>query len=452
MWRMLADPNFQWVLSGSILLGISGGVIGSFALLRKRSLIGDVLAHAALPGICLAFLITGSKDLLGLIIGAALTGFLGTRCVDWITRYSRIKEDTAQAMVLSVFFGFGVVLLTAIQNTGAGNQAGLNDFLFGQSAAMTGRDVRVMATVAVMLLIGVALFYKEFKLICFDPGFAEGVGLPRRIIDAILMALIVMTVVIGLQAVGVVLMAALLITPGVAARYWTDRLPIMILLAGLFGAGSGALGTVASALGPRLATGPLIVLSATAFFVISLLAAPKYGLIAQLIRFLRLRRIVGEENLLRDIYEQYELKVGQTEVADDDFLAQGIELNELTATRDERSFRQLVSHAKALERRGLLRIDRAGEHRICTLTQKGLEKAWDVVHRHRLWEMFLMHEAELKSDHVHRDADDIEHFLTDELVASLEELLKVHNRVPRLLPSVHPLDEPHPVEETSKHA
>lgn len=441
MWSLWLDPNFLWVLTGSVLLGTSSGAIGTFAVLRKRSLLGDVLAHAALPGVCLAFILTGTKETLPLLAGAAFTGYLGIKCIDGITLWSRIKEDTALGIVLTVFFGIGVMMLTAIQHSGAGNQTGLDAFLFGQAAALVGRDVVVIAACAALLLIAVGVLFKEFKLLCFDRGFGEGLGLPMRRIDNLLMVLIVTAVIIGLQAVGVVLMAAMLITPAVAARYWTERLDVMLLLSALFGGLSGMAGAVISALGPRLPTGPLIVLAATAAFLVSLVAAPRRGLFAKGLRYLRMRGKVARENFLRDLYEQYELSVTGPVVADQKMLDKGVDLDSVIGepTSPGRSRRLRV--ARALVRQGLMRIDPIDGKWVCSLTFAGLEAAWDVVRRHRLWEMFLMHEADLKADHVDRDADDIEHFLTPDLVAKLERLLEDHHRGPRLLPSVHPLEE-----------
>lgn len=440
MWTSFLDPNFIWVLSGSTLLGVSSGMIGAFALLRKRSLLGDVLAHAALPGVCLAFILTGAKSLGPLLLGAAATGYLGVKCIDVITRNSRIKEDTALGLVLTVFFGVGVMLLTAIQHGGAGNQSGLDSFLFGQSATLVGGDVAVMAGVSAVLIAAVVLFFKEFKLLCFDRGFGEGLGLPMRRVDNLLMALIVLAVMIGLQAVGVILMAAMLITPGVAARYWTERLERMVVLSGAFGGISGVAGTVASTIGPRMPTGPLIVLAATAIFLVSLLAAPRRGLVAKGLHFLRLRRRIARENLLRDVYELYELSAARSTVADDSLLARGIDCDALLGRANSPGRTRRLRLARRLEKEGLLRLDAVGDKTVCTLTRSGLEEAWDVVRRHRLWEMFLMHEADLKADHVDRDADDLEHFLTPELVEALERLLEAHGREPRLLPSVHPLE------------
>lgn len=440
MLAILSDPNVQWVLAGTLLLGASSGVIGTFALLRGRSLLGDVLAHAALPGICVAFLVSESKDILALIIGAAVAGLIGVRAIDAITQFTRIKEDTALGIVLTVFFGFGVTLLTMIQHSGAGSQAGLDSFLFGQAAALVGRDVLVMAVVAVVVLAVTALFYKEFKLLCFDRSFGAGIGFPMRSIDAVLMSLIVAAVVIGLQAVGVILMASLLITPAVAARYLTERLGWMVTLAALIGGVAGAGGTLLSTLAPRLSTGPLIVLCASALFLLSFVLAPGRGLLAKFLRFLRLRRRVARENFLREIYERYEVAVTNPLVADPKTLERGVLLGGGGPAAGGDRSRPVPRIARALEREGLLRLDPEGDGAYrCTLTQAGLTAAWEIVRKHRLWETFLMHEAELGADHVDRDADDIEHFLTPELVQALEALLKKHGLEPKLIPSAHPL-------------
>ena len=282
MWWQ--DPNTRWVLAGWSSWDLSSGVLGSFALLRRRSLIGDAVAHAALPGVCLAFILTQSRDLATLLVGAALAGLLGAACVQGITRTSRVKEDAALGIVLSVFFGMGIVLLTLIQNTPSSSQAGLDKFIFGQAASLIGRDVQVMAVCALVVCLVVAVLFKELKLLCFDPGFSRGMGRPTGVLDGLLLLLLVLSVVVGLQAVGVVLMAAMLITPAAAARFWTERLDRMVILAGLYGGAAGAIGTMLSTLAPRMPTGPLIVLAATGIFMFSLLAAPRRGLIARALR------------------------------------------------------------------------------------------------------------------------------------------------------------------------
>lgn len=286
---LLASPNARWVLAGSLLLGASSGLLGAFALLRRRSLMGDVLAHAALPGVAASFWITGAKSVVPLLVGSVVSGFLGAAAVDGITRHSRIKEETAQALVLGVFYGIGVVFLTALARTGTGGQSGLNRFLVGQAASLVRADVLIIGGAALLVTLVVLLFFKELKLLTFDPAFGAGLGLPMRAIDGLLMTLVVVAVSIGLQAVGVVLVAALLITPAAAARYWTERLERMALLAGVFGGLAGVVGTLISLTRPQLATGPLVVLVATGFLMLSLAFGTQRGLVVQRVRQARRR-------------------------------------------------------------------------------------------------------------------------------------------------------------------
>lgn len=293
--RVLFDPNTQWILAACTLLGLSSGVLGCFAYLRKQSLMGDALAHAALPGVCIAFMLTGVKSILYFLIGAGIAGVIATFGIGYLTRNTRIKQDTALGLVLSLFFGLGIVLLTRIQHSASGNQSGLDKFLFGQAASMVRSDVLVMAVMSAFLIAVCFLLFKEFKLISFDPGFARGIGYPVALLEQMLMFLLVVAVVVGIQAVGVVLMAALLITPAVSARYWTERLGVMVLLAGLFGGVSGAAGTLLSTMANHLPTGPLCVLSATLIFVISVLAAPRRGVLAKARRRLASKRRVRQE-------------------------------------------------------------------------------------------------------------------------------------------------------------
>lgn len=422
---LLAGGNRAWVFLGCTLLGISAGVLGSFAFLRRRSLMGDALAHAALPGVCVAYLLTGSRELAPLLVGAVAAGLIGAGVIQAVTRGSRIKEDAALGLVLSVFYGFGIVLLTFIQHSGRGNQAGLDRFIFGQAASLVVNDVRTMAICALVVCAAAMLLFKEFKLLCFDPEFGRGIGYPVGLLDGVLLLLIVLAVVIGLQAVGVVLMAALLITPAAAARFWTDRLGAMTALSALIGGATGAAGAAVSAGATGLPTGPLIVLSATAFFLFSLLFAPRRGVAARAIRILRLRRRVARENSLRSLYElaeaagDWDLRLTAADLA-------GHRLT--SAAQVERNLRRLDAE-------GLLNRTEAGYQ----LTELGLKTAYEVVRNHRLWEIFLMHEGQLASDHVDRDADLIEHHLEPETVQELERLLRLHGRQPGMPHSVHPI-------------
>ncbi|WP_128896292.1 metal ABC transporter permease [Longirhabdus pacifica] len=298
-FEILKEPNIQWILWACTLLGIGSGVIGSFAYLRKQSLMGDALAHVALPGVCIAFLLSGVKSIFLFMLGAMVMGIISTFIMSYITRKSRIKQDTAIAIILSVFFGLGIVLLTYIQHNANGNQSGLDKFLFGQAATMIRSDVIVMAIISAILIVICTLFFKEFKLASFDAGFAKGLGYPVALIEQLIMFLIVIAVVVGIQAVGVVLMSALLITPAVSARYWTEKLGLMVFLSGLFGGVSGVIGTIISASGNNLPSGPLVVLSATGIFVFSILFAPSRGVVSKFLLRQSVKRKVEKEKQMQ---------------------------------------------------------------------------------------------------------------------------------------------------------
>jgi len=398
------------VLLGATLLGAVGGVLGSFALLRRQSLLGDALSHAALPGVCLAFLVTGSKDPLPLALGALGAGIAGSLTVLALVRWSRIKEDSAIGIVLSVFFGLGIVLLTHIQRLPGGNQTGLDKFLFGQAATLMERDLQVMAILGAAVMVLLGLFYKELKLITFDRAFAESLGLPVRALEGLLTLLLVTVVVVGLQTVGVVLMVATLITPAAAARQWTDSLGWMLVLAGGVGAASGATGALASASVAHLPTGPVIVLVASAMLVVSLLAAPRRGLVRAWLRERGVEQRIRRENLLKDLY-----RTGEEAGTDPHRL---VPLPHLMGLRGQ-AFGALRATARRLEHQGLL----SSHDDTLSLTTEGFREAEAVVRKHRLWELYLTRRLELASDHVHRDAEAMEHALSDDDVARLEELL-----------------------------
>ncbi|MCO6017360.1 MULTISPECIES: metal ABC transporter permease [Carnobacterium] len=281
-WTLFSDYTFQVVALGSALLGLLSGVIGSFAVLRKQSLLGDAVSHAALPGICLAFMITNIKQTEVLLIGALISGLVATWLIMSIVKYSKIKFDSALALITSVFFGLGMVFLTYIQKTPDANQAGLKSFIFGQSSTLLVGDVKWMLGIGMVMLVLMFLFWKEFKLIAFDEVFAKSIGVPVHGISILLSAMTVVTIIIGLQTVGVILMSSLLIGPAVAARQWTNRLAVMVSLAAVFGSVSGVLGTVISSLGKQIPTGPTIVVVISVIVLISLVIAPNRGMMWKL--------------------------------------------------------------------------------------------------------------------------------------------------------------------------
>ncbi|MDX2078128.1 MAG: iron chelate uptake ABC transporter family permease subunit [bacterium] len=279
---MLFGVNYDYTLIvvalGGALLGILSGVLGSFAVLRRQSLLGDALSHAALPGVCIAFLFFG-RNIGALLIGAGISSLIGVQFIRMLTQTTRIKQDTAMGIILTTWFALGIALLAYIQSLTDASQAGLEKFIFGQAAAIRLSDVILVAVVGTVCMVVLGIFWKELKLMTFDLEFAQANGYPVRFLDAILSLLVVMAVVLGLQLAGVILMVGLLIAPGVAARQWTHNMGQMLTLAGVFGGFSGGAGAVISALDNNLPTGALIIVVATGIVVISVCFAPERGLI-----------------------------------------------------------------------------------------------------------------------------------------------------------------------------
>ncbi len=299
---MLTDYTLRTVALGAALLGIVSGALGTFAVLRRQSLLGDAVSHAALPGIALAFLLTGSKAPIILIAGAAVAGWAATWLIMATSWSTRIKYDSALGLVLSVFFGVGLLILTAIQKMPDAQQAGLDTYLFGQAASLVQRDVLTMAILGALALAAIAILWKEFKILSFDPEFARSLQLPVRRLDAALTMLLVLAIVIGLQMVGVVLMSAMLIAPAAAARQWTDRLGIMMVISMGAGALAGVAGALISASGSHLPTGPTIVLCISALVLLSMALAPNRGLAWRMVNRYRKSMQLGREALLVDLY------------------------------------------------------------------------------------------------------------------------------------------------------
>ena len=404
------DPSIVSVVIGAILLTASSAVVGTFTFLRKKALVGDAVAHSVLPGICLAFILSGTKNPLILIIGAFITGWLSLVIIDAVTKRTKLKEDTAIALVLSVFFGVGILMLTNIQHSGNAAQTGLDSFLFGKAAALVGKDLITFSIVAVILILTVTLFFKELKIIAFDANYAKALGLPVRAIDLLLTTLTVLAVVTGIQAVGVVLMAAMLITPAAAARFWTNDVGKMTMIAAVMGALSGLAGAYVSFVAPAMPTGPWIVMIISAIALTSFFIAPKRGIFSRYFSQRKLQIQIMDENLLKALFH-----LGEK----DEDMYKGRTIDEIV---EKRHFpkKRLTASLQRLKRQGYL------EKKIGNwmFTEVGKQKGQRVVKLHRLWELYLSTYVKIASDHVHEDAETIEHIITPELEAELERMLE----------------------------
>lgn len=304
-----AGYNAALVAIGAALLGFASGAAGTFLFLRKRALVSDAVAHATLPGVAIAFIVMvtfggDGRNLLGLIAGSAISAGIGLVLVQAMVARTRLTEDASIGAVLSVFFGAGIVLLTVVQSMASGRQAGLEDFLLGSAAGMLLQDAIVIAVGGVIVVAAAALFRRPMTLVAFDPEYAAASGINVRRTDLLMMGLVMAVTVVGLKIVGLILIVALLIIPPVTARFWTDRSDKMILIAGVFGAAAGWIGTAVSASAPALPTGPIIVLVATGMFVVSLAISPGRGVLAALIRHWRFQRRVHQRQGLLALARQ----------------------------------------------------------------------------------------------------------------------------------------------------
>ena len=429
------DPSVRFAVAGAVLLGISCGLLGCFIVVRKMALVGDTLSHAVLPGVALGFLFSG-VDASGLMdwnfdddsirknptlifIGAVLAGFIATFFVSYLLQTTKIKEDTALGLTLASFFAIGVCLLTMIQKLPTGDKSGIDKFMFGQAAAIGEDDIKLMAVVTVLIITAVFLFYKELLVTSFDAGFARSIALPSQWIHHLLMLLVAFAVVIALQAVGVVLVSAMLITPAAAAYLLTDRMHRMLLYAVCFGVASGVLGAFVSFLQPNIPTGPCMVLGASGVFAFAFFVGPRHGVFTRWMRYRSRSKRVQRENTLKAMYQVLENRVAQPE--------ESVSLKELAERRRE-TLDEVALQARALEQNGLATLHEEGN--TVLFTPAGWQLACTIVRNHRLWELYLTNAANIAPDHVHDDAEEIEHVLGDAVVRELERMLDDTTRDP----------------------
>ena len=392
---------------GSGILCFASGVVGTFTYLRKRALIGDVISHSVLPGVAIAFMLTGVKNPFYFLIGAVISGLLAIWIVDYVQAKSKLKPDAILALTLSVFFGLGIVLLTKIQHSGNDAQSGLDSFLFGKAASMSIADVKLFSIIAVINIACILIFLRGFSLVSFDESYARSVGFNVKFLKSFLALLTVLTVAIGVQAVGVVLMAALLITPPAGARFLTNSIIRMLMYAGLFGFLSGVIGVFISYSGTGMPTGPWIVVVLSLFTITAIMLGKQRGVIARL----KLRKgnhiKINNENILKDIYK----------IADD-----GQKTIETSALLQQEKY--AVSELKAILNR-LEKQDYLDQVRgFIILSDRGRIAAREVIRKHRLWEIYLSKYFQMQEDHVHDDAEGIEHVITPEIEKHLIKLLE----------------------------
>lgn len=409
-------------------LGAASGVVGTFLLLRKRALTADALSHATLPGIAIAFMVVvafggSGKSMLGLLLGAFVFGCIGVLSILAIRHTTRLKDDAAIGIVLSVFFGFGLCLLKIATEMPSGSAAGLQGFIFGKAASMVASDATTMLGIAIGIILLTGILRKEFTLLCFDEKFSITQGWPVLKLDIVLMGMVAVVTVIALQSVGLVLAVAMLIIPAASARYWARDITSMLIVSALIGCLSGWLGATVSALVPRMPTGPIIVLICGFWFICSFIFGRNNGIIVTQVLRIKLNRRVSMQHVLRAMWETFEQKQEAS-----------ITVDEIVSKRSwTKPF--VLRLLKRARRRGFV-TRRHGDEWL--LTEEGVGVASRVVRNHRLWEVYLINYADIAPSHVDRDADMIEHVLGSDMVKKLEDLLESA----RHLPSPHPIGIP----------
>ncbi len=442
VWKVLTlqSHNARLVILSTTLLGGASGMLGTFLLLRRRSLLGDALSHATYPGVALAFVVMlllggEGKWLPGLLLGAACTGVVGVLLVLAIRNTTRIKDDAAMGIVLGVFFGVGVALMKLVSDLPGADAAGLNNFIYGSAASLVFADFLLILGITVVAGLLSVLLLKEFTLLCFDESFAASQGWPTLALDLAMLGLVTAVTVVGLQAVGLVLIIAFLIIPATAARFWTHDLRRMLWLAALLGGLSGWIGAGLSALFADLPTGAVIVLVAAFLFLVSLLAGSARGVVPRALRQGRLQRKVGRQHLLRAIYEILEgqhpdvsAPIRNLPIAQDALLAhRSWSLPQVS---------RLLRTARSEDH-----LEEAGKGKV-RLSEAGFGEAARVTRNHRLWELYLIRYADIAPSHVDRDADLVEHVLDAEVVHQLESELRDRRSSLEVPPSPHFINQP----------
>ncbi|AWW28700.1 zinc ABC transporter permease [Echinicola strongylocentroti] len=416
------DPNVLMVVTGIVLLSISTAMVGTFTFLDKKALVGDAISHAVLPGVCLAFMLSGSKNPYWIVSGAFVTGALSTYAITWVSNYTKLKEDTVIASVLSIFFGVGIVMMTQLQQTGNASLSGLDHFIFGNAISIVGQDLWVYGFLALAIIIVILLFYKEFQLMVFNRSFAESIGLPVKRLEFLFNSLMVLAVVTGIQAIGVVLMAALLITPAAAAKFWTNRLSIMLLIAVIFSVISGIVGAYISFVLPHMPTGPWVVIVLSLIAFLSFFFSTKKGILTKWIAKRNYQRKIHRDHILKALFAANEKG------------KEGLATPDVHANFPGKSFRT-QSAINKLEKNNYITESQS----VISLTQQGLKEAGRIVRLHRLWELYMTEYMNIAPDHVHDSAEKLEHIITPELEKQLDKNLNFPQEDPHQ--SIIPRDQ-----------
>jgi len=435
----LSDESVRMVLLGTILMGLSCGVMGGLVVTRRLSLFGDTLSHAVLPGVAVGFLWSQSKDSWAILVGATVAGFLGVALISLLRKTSRIRQDSALGLVLSGFYALGICMLTRIQKMEFGNQSGIDKYLFGQVVGLSSSDLWTMAFSCLLILTLTILLYKELLVAGFDSEYARSIGLPVDFLQYLLWLLLAFAVITSLQVVGVVLVSALLVIPAATASLITDKMRAILIWSAMLGCMAGATGAFLSFLGNQLPTGPIIVLVSAVFFLWALFFHPQNGLFFKWLAARNRNQRISLENTLKAVYQELESINFQKETTSVSQLAKRRRIGMPQAHRETDA---LVARQYATIHPVEEKLAAPPRPTLLSLTPKGWGTACRIVRNHRLWELYLTNEARYAPDHVHDDAEKIEHVLGEETVRRIERILSNPKKDPhgKLIPSQQDID------------
>ncbi|MCH8545234.1 MAG: metal ABC transporter permease [Cryomorphaceae bacterium] len=389
------DPNLQFVLLGILLLSATASLVGTYNFFQKQALVGETIAHAMLPGVVIAFMISGVKNPWHLLIGAGVSGWFSVLFIEWIKRETKVKADAAMAIALTFFFGIGVMLMVRLQHQEVGNQAGLDHYLFGKAAAMTDEEGWVFLITALVVLTLMTIYHREIKLLCFNRDYAQSLGVPVKRIDVILSFMTILVIATGIKAAGIILMAALVIAPAAAASFWTRRYRPFLILSVLIGVLGGVSGVLISFTYSGMPTGPWIIVFLFAFSLLSMLFAPKRGFVHRLLMRMRARKKIRMENLLKKEYYRLYRNPDDSKVLN--FVYWKSDEKQLIPSLKQEGFMDPISKYKGL------------------LTHKGYQEGKRIYRLHCLWEIYLWRKMNIAAESTHSDAEYIEHIITPEV-------------------------------------
>lgn len=404
MYDLFIEPlQYQFMqraLIASVLVGIINGALGCFIILRRMAFIGDALSHAVLPGVVIAFMVAG-KGHFALFLGAVFAGIVTALLIGFVNRNSRIKEDSAIGVIFIGMFALGILLISRLQAV----HLDLQHFLFGDPLGVSPGDLYLTGIIGLLILGSITLFYKQLQLTSFDATMATAIGMNTGLVHYFLMGILSMTIVASLQAVGIILVVAMLITPGATAFLLTERLPRMLVLASVIGAVAALLGLYIS-YWMNYSSGAAMVIVVTLIFLITLVFAPKQGILIKALQRKRAQDRHLKDDILKAVFH----------LSKDKQKARLSRIVEYLGIPDHvlRKTIQRLQQQRLLERHN---------SEIVELTDTGNKHALKLIRSHRLWETYLTEKAGLGWEHVDEEAERLEHDLPDELVDEIDERL-----------------------------